>query len=199
MNILLVNNYSIYFSLLKKQLSKFARLKIVMLDDVLLKDCKSVDAVVLSGGGKYNVSVTPNMFSEQYKIVKSGIPVLGVCLGFQIICHAFGEPVIRLPSTIEGRERIRKVGDDQILKNIPVHFNAQEGHSWGVKTLKKNTLVILAKSNHCIEAVRHKSLPVWGVQFHPEASKNMSGARVIHNFIEVCKKKYAKRTNKKSL
>ena len=160
-----------------------------MLDDILLKDCKGVDVVVLSGGGKYNVSVTPDMFSEQYKIVKSGIPVLGVCLGFQIICHAFGEPVIRLPSTIEGRERIRKIGNDQLLKNIPANFTAQEGHSWGVKTLKKKILVTLARSKHCIEAVKHKTLPVWGVQFHPEASKGMSGARVIKNFIDVYKKK----------
>ncbi len=186
MKILLVNNYSIYFPHLKELLSKNHQVTEVYMEDLTLEMSKDFDAVVLSGGSKYEVSEDPEEFAEQIKIINSGKPVFGVCLGFQAICHAFGDKVVKLDKEIEGIEDIEIVKKDPVLKDVSKKFQGYEGHSWGVKEIT-GELITLAKSKNCIELVKHPKLPVYGSQFHPEEHQELDATKILINFLESIK------------
>mgnify|MGYP001561349795 CR=1 FL=1 len=183
MKILLVNNYTIHLDELKDMLSE-EDVTTVNSEDLTLEMSKNFDAVVISGGSKYEVSEDPKAFEEQFKIIKSGKPVFGVCLGFQAVCHAFGEKVEKLSRGIDGVEEVEKLKNDELLKGFKKTFNAFEGHSWGVKKIK-GELITLAKSKDCVEMVKHPKLPVYATQFHPEVQPELDGSKVLKNFLKM--------------
>ncbi len=182
MKILLVNNYTIHLDELKDMLFE-EEVTTVNSEDLTLEMSKNFDAVVLSGGSKYEVVENPELFEEQIKIIKSGKPVFGVCLGFQIMCHAFGEKVEKLGKSIDGVMEVTKEKNDLLLKGFKKTFKVFEGHSWGVKKIK-GELITLAKSKDCVEMVKHPKLPVYATQFHPEAQTELEGAQVLRNFLK---------------
>ncbi len=182
MKILLVNNHSMYFPDLKALLEKNHSVSVFTIEELKAEMAENFDVVVLSGGAKYEVSDSPEMFEEQFKIMKSGKPVFGVCLGFQAICHAFGETVEKLGHEIEGIAEVQKIKSDPLLKGLKKKFKAWEGHSWGTKKIK-GELIVLAKSEHCIEMVKHPKLPVYGTQFHPEVQE-LDGRKILENFLK---------------
>ncbi|MBI5065308.1 gamma-glutamyl-gamma-aminobutyrate hydrolase family protein [Candidatus Woesearchaeota archaeon] len=183
MKILLVNNTSIHFPALKELLEKDHVVTSVHIEELKSEMATSHDVVVLSGGSKYEVSDSPEMFEEQFKIFKSGKPVFGVCLGFQAICHAFGEKVEKLGFEVEGIIEVQKTKNDPLLKGLKKSFKAYEGHSWGVKKIN-GELITLAQSKHCVEMVKHPKLPVYGTQFHPEVHQELDGLKVLENFLK---------------
>ena len=185
MKILLVNNYTIHLDELKEMLSE-EDVTTVNTEDLTLEMSKKFDAVVISGGSKYEVSQNPEAFAEQFKIIKSGKPVFGVCLGFQAVCHAFGEKVEKLDEEIERIDEVEKIKEDKMLKGLPKKFKASEAHSWGVKEIN-GELIVLAKSKQCIEMVKHPKLPVYATQFHPEVRPELDGSKVLKNFLKEIK------------
>jgi anthranilate/para-aminobenzoate synthase component II len=186
MKILLVNNYTIHLDELKDMLSE-EEVTTINSEDLTLEMSKKFDAVVLSGGSKYEVSDNPEAFEEQFKIIKSGKPVFGVCLGFQAVCHAFGEKVEKLSKGIDGVIEIKKEKNDKLIKELPEKFKAFEGHSLGVKKIN-GELIVLAKSKDCIEMVKHPKLPVYATQFHPEVQPQLDDAQVLRNFLKELRK-----------
>ncbi len=184
MKILLVNNTSMYFQALKELLEKNHDVTCSHIEELKAEMAEGHNVVVLSGGAKYEVVERPDMFEEQIKIMKSGKPVFGVCLGFQAICHAFGEKIEKLDHEIEGMIEVQKVKNNPALKGIKKNFKVYEGHSWGVKKIK-GELITLATSKHCVEMVKHPKLPVYGTQFHPEVQQELDGKKVLDNFLKI--------------
>ncbi len=184
MNILLVDNATIFLNNLKELLNKNdCKVTSVPIDKLKAEMADSYDAVVLSGGSKYEVSDSPEMFKEQFKIIKSGKPVYGVCLGFQAICYAFGEKVGHLGYEIEGVFDVEANKTDKLLEGLNKTFKVWEGHSWAVKKIN-GELITLAKSQKCVEIVKHPTLPVYASQFHPEVQE-LDGRKVLENFIKM--------------
>lgn len=188
MKILLVNNYTIHMQELNELLSREHKVTVVDMEKLTLKMSKRFDAVVLSGGSKYEVSEFPEKFEEQFKIMKSGKPVFGVCLGFQAICHCFGDKVVKLDEEIDRVIEIQTVKDDTVLKDIPKDFKARESHSWGVKE-NNGELIVIAKSKYCIELVKHPKLPIYASQFHPEMNQETDGIKVLENWLKIVSEK----------
>ena len=132
----------------------------------------------------------PNQSGNCLKIVKSlykKIPILGVCLGHQIIGQVFGSKIIQAKRLMHGKTSkiiSKKVG---ILKNLPKSFEATRYHSLIIdkKSLSKHLEITAESEDGLIMAVQHKKYDVHGVQFHPESIKTKLGIKILKNFIRI--------------
>ena len=132
----------------------------------------------------------PNQSGNCLKIVKSlykKIPILGVCLGHQIIGQVFGSKIIQAKKLMHGKTSkiiSKKLG---ILKNLPKSFEATRYHSLIIdkKSLSKHLEITAESEDGLIMAVQHKNYDVHGVQFHPESIKTKLGIKILKNFIKI--------------
>ena len=131
----------------------------------------------------------PNQSGNCLKIVKSlykKIPVLGVCLGHQIIGQVFGSKIIQAKKLMHGKTSIiisKKIG---ILKNLPKNFEATRYHSLIIdkNSLSKDLEVTAETKDGLIMGIQHKKYDVHGVQFHPESIKTKTGIKILKTLLE---------------
>ena len=186
MKLLLIDNYdSFTFNLYHYLSSLKVNVDVVRNDKINVKEIikKKYDRIVISPGPG-----NPNQSGNCINIVKSlykQVPILGVCLGHQIIGQVFGSKIIQAKKVMHGktsRIKSKKVG---ILKNLPLNFEATRYHSLIIdkKTLS-NQLKITAETNDgVIMGIMHKDYNIHGVQFHPESIKTKLGIKILKNFI----------------
>ena len=186
MKLLLIDNYdSFTFNLYHYLSSLKVNVDVVRNDKINVKEIikKKYDRIVISPGPG-----NPNQSGNCINIVKSlykQVPILGVCLGHQIIGQVFGSKIIQAKKVMHGktsRIKSKKVG---ILKNLPLNFEATRYHSLIIdkKTLS-NQLIITAETNDgVIMGIMHKEYNIHGVQFHPESIKTKLGIKILKNFI----------------
>lgn len=118
----------------------------------------------------------------------SRMPVLGVCLGHQAIGMAFGGEVIRAPQPIHGKTSTVEHTGVGVFAGVTSSFQAGRYHSLvvGEKTLPADLEVTArTKEDGLIMGLRHRSLPIHGVQFHPESVLTNEGRRILRNFLEI--------------
>jgi anthranilate synthase component II len=143
-------------------------------------------AIVLSPGPK-----TPSEAGICLELVEKAsptIPIFGVCLGLQAIGQAFGGKVVRAPQLMHGK--LSKVHHDGrgVFKDVPEDFDATRYHSLVVeKSSLPDCLEITAEVDGLIMGLQHRTLPVHGVQFHPESIASQHGHQVLKNFLELAK------------
>jgi len=114
------------------------------------------------------------------------IPILGVCLGHQAIGYAFGGKVIRAPQIMHGKTSRIHHDDKTIFKNLPQDFVATRYHSLIVEEKSfPAELEISAKTDGIIMGLRHRTMRVEGVQFHPESVLTEVGMRLLQNFLSL--------------
>lgn len=116
------------------------------------------------------------------------LPILGICLGHQSICEAFGGTVSYAKELMHGKQReIIKVGESRLFKGLGGTFLAARYHSLAaVESTLPDCLKITAKSaDGEIMAVEHREFPVYGLQFHPESVMTPDGRKMIENFMEL--------------
>ncbi len=186
MKILLIDNYDSftfnlyhYISSLKISVDVFRNDKIT--DKEILK--KKYNKIVISPGPG-----NPNQAGNCIKIVRSlykKIPILGVCLGHQIIGQVFGSKIVQANKLMHGKTSLiisKKIG---ILKNAPKKFEATRYHSLIIdkKTISKDLVITAETSEGIIMGVKHKKYNIHGVQFHPESIKTPIGIKLLKNFI----------------
>jgi len=113
--------------------------------------------------------------------------MLGVCLGHQAICHAFGANVVRAARIMHGKTSRIKNDGATLFKGMPDPFEAGRYHSLIVeKESLPECLTITAETEEGeIMGVRHRDYPVEGIQFHPESILTPMGKRIIRNFLEM--------------
>jgi para-aminobenzoate synthetase len=145
------------------------------------------DAVIISPGpgrpereADFGVSST--------LIRRSGLPVLGVCLGHQGICQLFGGEVTAAPEPMHGRiSQIHHTGID-IFSGLPSPLRAVRYHSLAVRRVPAELEAIAWTDDLVLMAVRHRWLPIWGVQFHPESICTEHGRDLLRNFLSLAAK-----------
>lgn len=115
------------------------------------------------------------------------IPILGVCLGHQAIGAAFGGNVVRSISLMHGKTSPIHHDEKELFKGLPNPFQATRYHSLVVDrpTLPDCLEVTAWVDNGEIMGLRHKQLPIWGVQFHPESILTEGGMDLLNNFLEI--------------
>jgi GMP synthase (glutamine-hydrolysing) len=141
--------------------------------------------LILSGGP---ASVyEPNAPKFDPKILRLGIPVLGICYGMQLACLALGGDVRPGTSREFGRAHCRVLDRDDLFAGVPDDTVVWMSHGDQVSSINGD-FVSLAETDTCpIAAVRHRDRPVFGLQFHPEVSHTPYGSRILRNFLyEVC-------------
>jgi para-aminobenzoate synthetase len=115
-------------------------------------------------------------------ILESTIPVLGVCLGHQGICHLFGGKVDLAPQPMHGRLAQVHHTQQDVFAGIPSPFNVVRYHSLAATKLPDVLEPLAWTADGVLMGVRHRSKPIWGVQFHPESICTEHGHRLAENF-----------------
>jgi len=124
---------------------------------------------------------------ELIKKYKGVLPIFGVCLGHQCIIEAFGGVVARANQTAHGKPSSISHDGKGVFKGLENPFQAGRYHSLAGKKIPKCLEVTASSEDEKVMAVRHKSLFVEGVQFHPESILTSLGGKIIENLIEACK------------
>ena len=138
--------------------------------------------IILTGGDHW---ATKRKFSEEVKLIRNPpAPILGICLGMQIIGISFDSTLKKLGKEITNNHEISIVKKNSLFEGLPKKITVYQYHEYGFHMVG-NDLTVLAQSPHCIEAVVHKTLPVWGVQFHPEVihEGKREGRKIIRRFL----------------
>ena len=186
MKILLIDNYdSFTYNLFHYLSSLKTKVQVYRNDKINTPDIikKGFDRIVISPGPG-----NPNQSGNCLKIVReihNKIPILGVCLGHQIIGQVFGSKIIQAKKLMHGKTSSiisKKIG---ILKNLPKNFEATRYHSLIIdkKTLSKDLEITAETKEGLIMGIKHKKYNVHGVQFHPESIKTKLGIKILKNFI----------------
>ena len=186
--IILIDNYDSFTFNLYHYLSSFkVNVDVIRNDQITSNEIlkKKYNKIVISPGPG-----NPNQSGNCLKIVKSlykKIPILGVCLGHQIIGQVFGSKIIQARKLMHGKTSkilSKKIG---ILKNLPKSFEATRYHSLIIekKSLSKHLEITAESKDGLIMGVQHKEYDVHGVQFHPESIKTKLGIKILKNFIRI--------------
>ena len=144
---------------------------------------KKYDKIVISPGPG-----NPNQAGNCIKIVKEiykKIPILGVCLGHQVIGQVFGGKIVKAKNLMHGKTSKIKHIKKGLFKNIKNNFEATRYHSLIVerKNFPKNLIITAQTKNNTIMGLMHKNYNIHGFQFHPESISTKVGMRLIKNFI----------------
>jgi para-aminobenzoate synthetase len=113
------------------------------------------------------------------------VPTLGVCLGHQAIAYEFGARVIHAPEPVHGRASAIFHDGGALFCDVPQGFAAIRYHSLMVANLPDALERIAWTSDGVIMGLRHRTRPLWGVQFHPESIGSEHGATIVRNFLEL--------------
>jgi len=186
--IILIDNYdSFTFNLYHYLSSLKVKVDVIRNDQITSNEIlkRKYNKIVISPGPG-----NPDQSGNCLKIVKSlykKIPILGVCLGHQIIGQVFGSKIVQAKKLMHGKTSkiiSKKLG---ILKNLPKSFEATRYHSLIIdkKSLSKHLEITAESEDGLIMAVQHKNYDVHGVQFHPESIKTKLGIKILKNFIKI--------------
>ncbi len=159
-------------------------------DDLSAADALALapEAIVLSPG-----PCTPNEAGVCLDLIAAAagrVPVLGVCLGHQAIGQAFGGQVVRADRPMHGKlSPIRHDGTD-VFAELPSPFEATRYHSLVVEpeTLPRSLMPTAWTDDGVIMGLRHRDLPIFGVQFHPESIASEHGHKILANFLALVRR-----------
>ena len=186
--IILIDNYdSFTFNLYHYLSSLKVHVDVIRNDKITSKDIlkRKYNKIVISPGPG-----NPDQSGNCLKIVKSlykRIPILGVCLGHQIIGQVFGSKIIQARKLMHGKTSKITTKKNGILKNLPKTFEATRYHSLIIdkKSLSSDLEITAETKDGLIMGVQHKKYDVHGVQFHPESIKTKLGIKILKNFIRI--------------
>ena len=186
--ILLIDNYDSFSYNLYQLIGEVnSDIKVVRNDKITVEEISDLnpECIILSPGpGKpENAGICIEVVSHFH----DKIPILGVCLGHQAICEAFGGTVSHASRLMHGKSSKISLDYDYIFKGLPTEINVGRYHSLSlVKDSLPDCLEIISKARDDgeIMAVRHKNFNVYGLQFHPESILTPDGLTIISNFLE---------------
>jgi GMP synthase (glutamine-hydrolysing) len=156
--------------------------------DISLEELKKMSpkGLILSGGP--SSVYEPNAPKSDPRIFELGVPVLGICYGMQLASQLLGGQVKPAKAREYGRAKLHVVTSDPFLKGLPADMSVWMSHGDQVHDLPKD-FVPLATTPTCpYAAAKHRTIPFYGVQFHPEVTHTPRGEQIFHNFLyEICK------------
>ncbi|MCX7816518.1 MAG: aminodeoxychorismate/anthranilate synthase component II [Syntrophales bacterium] len=186
--ILIIDNYDSFTYNLLQYVGQLGKDCLVRRnDEITLEEveCLNPGAIIISPGPgtPEQAGITVPVICKFYKL----IPILGVCLGHQSLCYAFGSEITRASSLMHGKTSLIKHDGQTIFKGLPNPFIAGRYHSLIVrKESVPSCLKISAETEEGeVMAVRHRDYLVEGVQFHPESVLTPQGKRIIRNFLDL--------------
>jgi anthranilate synthase component II len=190
--LLMIDNYDSFTYNLVQYFGELGQaVKVIRNDDLSVSDIAALkpERIVISPG-----PCTPNEAGVSLEVLEKlsgSVPILGVCLGHQSLGQAFGGKVIRAKTIMHGKTSLMHHKGQGVFSGLPSPFEATRYHSLVVeKDSLPNCLEITAWTENEdgsfdeIMGLRHKTLPVQGVQFHPESILTQHGHAMLKNFLE---------------
>ena len=165
--------------------------------EVVRNDAVDVDALMARAGDGLVISPGPGTPTDAgvsvpsiERFANAGVPVFGVCLGHQSIGQAFGGRIIRARSIMHGKISTVEHDGKGVFEGLPQNFEATRYHSLVIEESSiPDVLEITARTpDGEIMGVRHRSLPIEGVQFHPESIMTGEGKALLGNFLSTCRR-----------
>jgi len=186
--LLVIDNYDSFTYNLVQYLGELgAEIVVYRNDKITIEEIEKLapERIVISPG-----PCTPLQAGISNDVIKhfaGRVPILGVCLGHQCIGHVFGGRVVRAQRLMHGKTSMIYHNGEEIFAGLPNPFEATRYHSLIVERESlPDCLVITAWTEEDeIMGLRHKELPVWGVQFHPESILTKAGKDLLKNFLEL--------------
>lgn len=186
--ILLIDNYDSFSYNLYQLIGEMdSDIKVIRNDEMTVDEIKkrNPDRIILSPGpGRPEAA---GIIVEAAKTLGKDIPMLGVCLGHQAICAAFGATVVYAEELMHGKQSaVRFDADCLLFKGCPEVAPVARYHSLAVDadTLPECLKITALTADGEVMAVQHKAYPVYGVQFHPESIMTPDGKQILRNFIK---------------
>ena len=186
--ILVIDNYdSFVFNLVQYLAQLGAECTVVRNDEIDVSLASSFDGVLISPGPGTPERAGVSMAMVSY-CAQQQIPLFGVCLGHQAICTAFGATVSQAPELLHGKTSQVIHNGAGVLVDLPTPFIATRYHSLAVErsTLPEVLEVTGESESGVVMSVRHKHLPIEGVQFHPESVLTEHGHQILANWLTQC-------------
>ncbi|HAH07328.1 MAG TPA: GMP synthase (glutamine-hydrolyzing) [Elusimicrobia bacterium] len=142
---------------------------------------KSPQGIILSGGpASVHKSGSPRI---DERLLRAGIPVLGICYGMQLLVHQHGGKVVPARRREYGHATVTRLGEDPLFQGLPKEMPVWMSHGDGAKSLGHNGFRVLARTSTApFAAVADAARRQYGVQFHPEVAHTPGGARLLENF-----------------
>jgi len=186
--ILVIDNYdSFVFNLVQYLQQLGADCTVVRNDEVTAAEAAKYDGVLISPGpgtpDKAGVSIAMINYCAE-----NSIPLFGVCLGHQAIGEAFGATVSRAPELLHGKTSQVLHNGKGVLENLPSPFTATRYHSLAVErdTVPPILEITGSTESGVVMSMRHTTLPIEGVQFHPESVLTEHGHQMLANWLVIC-------------
>ncbi len=163
-----------------------AEVTVLRNDQFQLPQLACFDKIILSPGP--GIPSEAGLLLDVIRSYAGRKPMLGVCLGHQAIGEVYGARLENLSEVFHGvATPCHVVADDPLFSGLPRELTVGRYHSWVVASDGlPSCLQVLARSDEGqIMALRHRQLPVWGIQFHPESVLTPEGSRIIENFVKL--------------
>ncbi len=183
----MLDNYdSFTFNLYQAFRELGAEVRVVRNDQITVDEVEaeldSIDGLVVSPG-----PCTPREAGISVELIQrlaGRRPILGVCLGHQAIGAAFGARITHAPSLMHGKTSLIRHRDQGVFSGLPSPFTATRYHSLTIDPASlPPELDVTATADDVIMGVRHRELPIEGVQFHPESILTIHGKDLLRNFV----------------
>lgn len=184
--ILLLDNYDSFVHNLARYFDELGTEPWVVRNDALTVDQirqARPQAIVLSPG-----PCTPREAGITLDVIRElggQIPILGVCLGHQAIGLAFGATLHRAIQPMHGRTSLVQHQGQGVFSRLPQPLRAMRYHSLVVEDVASPLRVTARTADGVIMGIEHESLPIWGVQFHPESVLTVGGHQLLGNFLDL--------------
>lgn len=186
--ILLIDNYDSFVYNLARYFQQLGKQTLVVRNDMIsIDEIESLtpEKIVLSPG-----PCTPNEAGISLDIVNMlapTIPILGVCLGHQVIGQCYGGKITKAKQPMHGKASIIHHQGDGLFRNIPQQLTVGRYHSLIIEreSLPSCLNVTAETDSGEIMAVRHNTFPLFGVQFHPESVLTQDGYQLLRNFLDI--------------
>lgn len=188
MKILLIDNYDSFTYMLGDYIKQTGATCVVMRNnEISIEAIEAIapQALVISPGP--GTPSTSGSLMEVLKRVTDKYPILGVCLGHQALGELYGAKLIRAEVPKHGKTDEVKHNGDQLFKGIPPSFLATRYHSLVLVQIPEELEVLAQTQSGEIMALKHRSKPLYGIQFHPESCMTEHGLTLISNFLNMVK------------
>jgi GMP synthase (glutamine-hydrolysing) len=163
---------------------------IARLRDVVLQ--KDPDVVILTGSNfMLSKPDTRMVFHSEMDLVREmDLPFLGICFGHQLIGSAYGSEVVDLGHNVRAFKEVKLLGSDPILDGLPSSISVSESHRQAIVSVPEGFRHLAASATSQVEAIGHKSRPIYGLQFHPERAdeEHPHGRIILQNFLKLAAK-----------
>lgn len=186
MKLLMVDNYdSFTYNIVQYFCELGAEVLTFRNDEITLAEIEAhkPDRLVISPGPCSPTEAGISVAAIQYFAGK--LPILGVCLGHQAIGEAFGARIVRAQALMHGKTSVITTTQEGVFRDLPQQFTVNRYHSLAIApdSLPAELLVTAHTDDGEIMGIRHRDLPIEGVQFHPESVLSEHGHALLRNFL----------------